>query len=176
METERLGCFKLRFSNDGSYIACACTLIDSRTIIKIFSVEDGKHLCSIKGHHDLIHDMNWSADDSVLITASADGSVKVWNTLDKDQDIPDKFNYLYNDNLFFIESLFHPSFVYCCVFFQDEHSYGSTTTKIIVTACYDQKIRFWILKLSGDGEYIKHQCVLVLDILDLAEIQSRTFK
>ncbi|MFO0117279.1 MAG: WD40 repeat domain-containing protein [bacterium] len=33
----------------------------------------------LRGHYDLIHDMNWSRDDRFLVTASADGSAKVWD-------------------------------------------------------------------------------------------------
>lgn len=41
-------------------------------------------MCSLKGHHDLIHDLCWSADDNVLLSASADGSCKVWTVLKRD--------------------------------------------------------------------------------------------
>ncbi len=92
-------------------------MLDSRTIIKIFQVETGQHVASLKGHHDLIHDLNWSIDDNVLLSASADGSCKVWTVLKKDQDIPDKFSHNINDQTFFITNLFHPSYVYACLFF-----------------------------------------------------------
>ena len=40
-ETDRLGCFRLKFSHSGSFLAAACTMLDSWTIIKIFQVETG---------------------------------------------------------------------------------------------------------------------------------------
>lgn len=116
-ETDRLGCFRLKFSHSGSYLAAACTMLDSWTYIKIFHVESGQHIASLKGHHDLIHDFSWSADDNVLLSASADGSVKVWNLLKWDADIPNKFGHNSNDDVFFITNLFHPSYVYACTFF-----------------------------------------------------------
>lgn len=71
----------------------------------------------MKGHHDLIHDFCWSSDDNVLLSGSADGSVKVWNVSKKDQEIPNKFGHNTNDDAFFIANLFHPSYVYACTFF-----------------------------------------------------------
>lgn len=123
-DSERLGCFKLAFSKRGHFLAAACTMVDSRTIIKIYNVLEGKHLCSLKGHHDLIHDLQWSEDDTVIITASADGSCKVWDVSRKSSDIPNKFAHNDNDEYFFITNLFHPSFVYGCQFYQDEDYYG----------------------------------------------------
>lgn len=78
-ETEALGSFKLRFSNKGKYLAAACTLSSSKTLIKIFDIENGELKIVLRGHHDLIHDLAWSLDDNFIISSSADCSVKVWN-------------------------------------------------------------------------------------------------
>jgi jouberin len=78
-ETEALGAFKLKFSNRGKYLAAACTMASSKTIVKIFDVENGELKIVLRGHHDLIHDIQWSLNDNYLITTSADCSVKVWN-------------------------------------------------------------------------------------------------
>lgn len=78
-ESEAQGSFKIKFSNSGKYIAAACTLGSNKTIVKLYDVEDGHLQLILGGHNDLIHDMCWSFDDRFLITASADGSVKVWN-------------------------------------------------------------------------------------------------
>jgi hypothetical protein len=42
-QTAQLGCYRLAFSNNGNYLACACTASNSKTIIKIFSMEDGNY-------------------------------------------------------------------------------------------------------------------------------------
>ncbi len=41
-DTEALGAFKIKFSNKGKYLAIACTKVSSKTIIKIFDVENGE--------------------------------------------------------------------------------------------------------------------------------------
>lgn len=56
----------------------------------------------LKGHHDLIHDITWSKDDRLLTTSSADGSVKVWNVSDVEEDISGKLDHNENDTQFFI--------------------------------------------------------------------------
>lgn len=32
------------------------------------------------GHHDIIYDLSWNTDSSMVLTASADGTAKIWNT------------------------------------------------------------------------------------------------
>jgi hypothetical protein len=57
-DTEGLGSMKLQFSNSGKYLAVACTLNQSsKTIIKIFDIENGELNVVLSGHHDLIHDL-----------------------------------------------------------------------------------------------------------------------
>ena len=67
----------------------------------------------LRGHYDLIHDMNWSRDDRFLVTASADGSAKVWTLAEAETaNQKERLNYTENDALFFLTQLMHPSFVY----------------------------------------------------------------
>ena len=73
----------------------------SETIIKIFNVEVGAIKIVLRGHRDLIHDLSWSADDNYLVSASADGSAKVWDLSKKDIDYGDKLNYTENDSVYF---------------------------------------------------------------------------
>ena len=102
LDSEELGAFRIKFSNNGDAIAVACTFYNSRTIIKIYNTLSGHLLMKLKGHHDLIHDFEWSRYDNILCSASADGSVKVWNVSDKNEDIPDKLDHNENDKLFFL--------------------------------------------------------------------------
>ena len=51
----------------------------SKTLIKIADVETGKIIVVLRGHFDLIHDLDWSQDDNFIVSASADGSAKVWD-------------------------------------------------------------------------------------------------
>ena len=55
-ESSKLGCMRLEFSNRGKYLAAACTMEDSRTIIKIFEViEEEKLVFRYRGHSNIIH-------------------------------------------------------------------------------------------------------------------------
>jgi tricorn protease-like protein len=62
-DTEALGSFKIKFSNKGKYLAASCTMMTSKTIIKIYDIENGELKIVMRGHHDLIHDLQWSHDD-----------------------------------------------------------------------------------------------------------------
>ena len=89
LEGGQRGCFIMRFSNDGRMIACACgDLILFH--IKIFDCVTGKCLHvfsgtlvldtnSPEGHHDLVYDLTWAVDDTEILTASSDGTAKVWS-------------------------------------------------------------------------------------------------
>lgn len=58
--------------------------------------------------------MNWDKDDRFLVSASADGSAKVWRVGDELEraNSNEALNYTENDSLFFLTQLMHPSFVY----------------------------------------------------------------
>jgi jouberin len=111
-DTEALGSFKLKFSKKGKYMAVACTQQTSKTLIKIFDVENGEIKIILRGHHDLVHDLQWSHDDNFLVSSSADCSVKVWNLTQKDIDYADKLNYTENDVMYYLTALLHPSYAY----------------------------------------------------------------
>lgn len=133
-ESEAQGAFKIKFCNSGKYIAAACTLESNKTIIKIFDCEDGHLQLILRGHNDLIHEISWSYDDRFLVTASADGSVKIWNLTDKETENSDRFNYQDNDRLFFITEIYHPSFVYGAKLHPRIREEGFL---YIATICYD---------------------------------------
>ncbi|KAK5642654.1 hypothetical protein RI129_008821 [Pyrocoelia pectoralis] len=79
------GCFFIKFSHSGLYLACAVQ-IDMVHFI----------LCRYSAHQGLIYNINWSADDLYIITSSADCTVGIWNFIKRS----------------FIEMLPHPCYVY----------------------------------------------------------------
>lgn len=119
----------------------ACTMSSGKTVIKIADVEVGQVKIVLRGHHDLIHDMSWSADDNYLVSASADGSAKVWDLSNKETDYADKLNYSENDAMFFICQLQHSSYVYAASIYPETGM--MTGNLIIATACFDGKVRLW---------------------------------
>lgn len=56
-DSEALGSFKIKFSNKGKYLAASCTMMSSKTLIKIYDIENGELKIVLRGHHDLIHDL-----------------------------------------------------------------------------------------------------------------------
>ena len=171
LDTEELGAFRIKFSNDGEHLAAACTYDNSRTIIKIFKATTGELLMKLNGHHDIIHELTWSQYDNILVSASGDGSVKVWNVTDRDEDIPDKLSNLENDKYFYLWELIHPSYVYSAKFYKEEEK-ASNPYKILTTICYDQTIRFWMIVINDRGEYLYNSCIKTIHMLNINNMKK----
>lgn len=106
-DTEALGSLKIQFSHSGRLLAVACTThLQSKTLIKVYDVENGEIRAVLRGHHDLIHDLQWSPNDDYLLSTSADCSAKIWNLSslkDSSNDAyTDKLNYTENDSKYFV--------------------------------------------------------------------------
>ena len=142
-ETESQGAFKLKFCHSGKYLAASCTLANHKTVIKIFDVEDGNLQIVLSGHNDLVHDICWSFDDRYLVTASADGAVRLWDMNDKETEHSDRLNSMVNDVLFKITEMYHPSFVYGAKI----HPTRDEEKLYIATICFDQKVRIWSIDM-----------------------------
>ncbi|KTG07197.1 hypothetical protein cypCar_00039967, partial [Cyprinus carpio] len=117
----QMGCFTLRFSHDGRALAAACADRDAFPII-IYEIPCGKVLASFNGHLSVVYDLCWSRDDNGLLTASSDGTVRVWN-VERLQSFAHK-------------TLPHPSFVYSAQFHPQAQS-------LVVTGGYDGVLRVW---------------------------------
>ena len=176
-DTDKQGALKLEFSNKGQYLAVACTMQNTEqsswTIVKIFDVESdsGALKVILSGHHDLIHDMHWSQDDNYMVTASGDGSAKVWKLHAKDKEISDRLDYTENDDKFLLcKPLMHPSFVYSAQVHPDP-SNGSSGELIIATACFDQKVRIWKCNIGNrvTSEYFDTNIPVLLEELSVMD-------
>jgi len=167
-DTDKQGALKVEFSNMGRYLAVACTMKTSWTIVKIYDVESehGDLKVVLSGHHDLIHDMHWSANDNYLVTASGDGSAKIWKLHDKDKEVSDNLNYTENDSKFLLSKpLMHPSFVYSAQIHPDA-SNGSSGNLMVATACFDQKVRLWKCFTEVGLERNQPMCMVELSIME----------
>ncbi|KAF5303974.1 hypothetical protein FQA39_LY01759 [Lamprigera yunnana] len=135
------GCFVLKFSNSGLFLACA-VLIEGIYSIVIYMVKTFQEKCRYSIHQGLIYDIIWSVNDEYIITSSADCTVSIWSF-----------------KLFRLTDMLpHPSYVYAT----DVHKSG-----VIATGCYDCFVRIWlqtddtydlIQELEGHKGYVTSLC------------------
>jgi jouberin len=122
------GCICTRFSHCGRYLACGCG-----ASVRVFDIWNNGHLDhEFTGHVNIVYDVNWSSDDQMLVTASSDGTARIWHKKSTENKVT---------------SLQHPCFVYAAVFHPAD-------SRIVVTGAYDGKIRVWFVD-GGSTEMLK---------------------
>jgi jouberin len=144
-DSSELGCWRLKFSHNGRFLAAGCT--DGKTNIKVFNVEDLEQVVVLKGHTDLIHDIEWSLDDKFILSSSTDGTAKLWNfkdVLDTGMDLTGMTTSNFNPGttLLMIQDIQHPSYVYSGSFHPDQ---SHDANFLIATACFDGYVRLWFV-------------------------------
>ena len=172
--TAKLGCLTHEFSNNGKYIAAACTEMNSETHIKIYNVEEGKLRYIFKGHHNIIHHFTWSSDDLILISASADNIVTLWRI--PKHETSEKDNLIPMENLlkFKIYDIHHPAYVYSTDIFPR----STKETMILATACFDGVVRIYIIKFNYDEQnsrYNYQKCSLFFEIQISQEFEDKGY-
>ncbi|XP_036398069.1 jouberin [Megalops cyprinoides] len=141
------GCFTLRFSPDGRALAAACADRDAFPVI-VYEIPSGRVLTAFNGHLSIVYDLCWSRDNLTLLSASSDGTVRVWDVERMDR-IARKV-------------LPHPCFVYCARY----HPYAQN---LVVTGGYDGLLRVWNLsvrdvngqllqELEGHSSFVNALC------------------
>ncbi|XP_054018590.1 jouberin [Dryobates pubescens] len=116
-----MGCFCIRFSHDGKTLAAACAGRNGYPII-LYEIPSGRFLREFYGHLNIVYDLCWSKDNQYLLTASSDGTVRMWKIETQAASAVRVFP--------------HPSFVYTA-------KYHPTADSLVVTGCYDSVIRIW---------------------------------
>ena len=172
--TAKLGCLTHEFSNNGKYIAAACTEMNSETHIKIYNVEEGKLRYIFKGHHNIIHHFTWSSDDLILISASADNIVTLWRIPKHETSEKDNLNPMENLLKFKIYDIHHPAYVYST----DIYPRSTKETMILATACFDGVVRIFIIKFNYDEQnsrYNYQKCSLFFEIQISQEFEDKGY-
>ncbi|VFV20258.1 low quality protein: jouberin-like [Lynx pardinus] len=129
------GCFCLAFSHNGRILAAACASRDGYPII-LYEIPSGRFMRELCGHLNIIYDLCWSHDDRYILTASSDGTARIWK------------NEINSTSTFRV--LPHPSFVYTAKF-------HPAVKEVVVTGCYDSVIRIWKVDMREDPAVLIRQ-------------------
>lgn len=122
LKTSKNGCYSVKFSNTGNFLACACVDDDSNYPILIYVVTDGEFYFKLNGHFGLVYEISWSKSDSYLVTASNDATARVFDVGSRSKEA--------------FKILPHPNFVYTAKFVPN-------SLDLIVTGGYDKVLRIW---------------------------------
>ncbi|XP_042744437.1 jouberin isoform X4 [Lagopus leucura] len=142
-----MGCFCIRFSHDGRTLAAACAGKNGYPIA-LYEIPSGQFLREFYGHLNIVYDLCWSKDSQHLLTASSDGTVRMWKIETQVASAVKVFP--------------HPSFVYTA-------KYHPVSDSLVVTGCYDAVIRIWnasvkeihgqlLQELDGHKSFINTLC------------------
>ena len=80
LNTSKRGCYSIKFSTSGSYLACACVEDESSYPIYVYEIPNGRLHAKFYGHFGLIYEINWSKLDKYFITASHDATARFGKT------------------------------------------------------------------------------------------------
>ncbi|XP_074436762.1 jouberin isoform X2 [Larus michahellis] len=142
-----MGCLCICFSHDGKTLAAACAGRNGYPIL-LYEIPSGQFLREFYGHLNIVYDLCWSKDDQYLLTASSDGTVRMWKIEIEAASAVRVFP--------------HPSFVYTA-------KYHPIADSLVVTGCYDSVIRIWnanvkeihgqlLQELDGHKSFINTLC------------------
>mmetsp|Transcript_8999 Transcript_8999/g.13291 ORF Transcript_8999/g.13291 Transcript_8999/m.13291 type:complete len:534 (+) Transcript_8999:1-1602(+) len=105
-------------------------------------------------HHGDIYDLKWNNDGSLLVSASQDGTSKVWR-------IPDDL-YGQDPRLAHVFQHFPILPIYCVLFepHRDRSGRSRTSEYRVITGCYDGQLRLWKVEKEKKEVSVQQHCVL----------------
>uniref|UniRef100_A0ABM5G4H6 Jouberin isoform X2 n=1 Tax=Pogona vitticeps TaxID=103695 RepID=A0ABM5G4H6_9SAUR len=126
LRTGDMGCFCISFSEDGRTLAAGCAGRYGYPVV-LYEIPSGEFLREFYGHLNIVYDLCWSKDNQHLLTASSDGTARMWKIEAQMTSAMKVFP--------------HPSFVYTA-------KYHPVVEYIVVTGCYDSVMRVWNAKVK----------------------------
>ncbi|KXS12203.1 WD40 repeat-like protein [Gonapodya prolifera JEL478] len=133
------GCSTLAFSHQGLYLSFAAlsppsnSPIASSHPIKLYHLPSYTRVASLPGHHGPVYQLAWSHDDSLLASASADSTARVWTISESGVRQTHSFR--------------HPGYVYTCAW----HPMADWP-RILFTGGWDSRVRAWRCEGADAGE------------------------
>lgn len=116
-------------------------------------------------HHGNIYDLKWNKDETLLVSASEDGTSKIWLTYNSpggqekliDEDSKPRLAHVFQH--------LPPQPIHCALFEPrraiDRHSSNCTSYPRVITGCCDGKLRIWKVDLHEKNILIIHKhCIL----------------
>ena len=76
LQSGKNGCYAIRFSRNGSFIACGIVEENNISPVLVYEIPDGKLAAKFIGHFGLIYEMDWSRNDKYILTASNDATAR----------------------------------------------------------------------------------------------------
>jgi WD40 repeat protein len=147
--TGKLGAMCVAFSPDGLLLAAGCAN-DVDFPVRIYDVDGGQEVASLRGHGNLIYSVSWSADSQWLVSTSGDGKGFVWHVphatvaasaaYAPHHHVYDKIPQLPHSVLLHSP----PSYVYSARF-------HPLAPSLIITGAYDKGVRLWDAHLYPDA-------------------------
>ena len=114
------GALAMQFNKNGDILAIAIQELNDYTV-QFFSCGTFDKLATIVAHVDLIYEIQFSLNDRLMMTVSADGMAKIWKGY---------------DNYRLKQTLAHPTYVYTGKFHPQDD-------RLVFTAGMDGIIRMW---------------------------------
>nr|XP_006825179.1 PREDICTED: jouberin-like [Saccoglossus kowalevskii] len=133
----RKGCFVLKFSHDGRSLACGGSDKASYPIY-IYEIPSGRLRGELPGHYSIIYDLCWSDNDQEILSASSDGTARIWDTESVGATA--------------IRIFPHPAYVYTA-------QYHPQSENIVVTGGFDHVIRVWNKKSAQVHGELLHELI-----------------
>ncbi len=151
LTTTKNGCYTVKFSKYGNYLACACVEENTVSTVFIYNIPSGRLVMKAYGHLGLIYEIDWSKADKYILTASNDSTARVFDVENRSKEA--------------YKILPHPSFVYGAKF-------HPKSSDVVCTSGYDRVIRVWSLnskkndkkygelvqEIFGHGGYVNSIC------------------